>query len=73
MLTTIETMGPALRSSYNEMAALSQLLSEREQILSDGTSASFKEILSPIAARRKRPALRGDSLDRPPQFGLRLQ
>jgi hypothetical protein len=24
-------------------------------------------------ARRERPALRGDSLDRPPQLGLRLQ
>ena len=55
MLNVIQTMGPALRSSYNEMAALDQLLSEREQVFSDGSSASFKEIIAPIATRRKRP------------------
>lgn len=55
MLIAIKTMGRALRSGYNEMAALRQLLAEREEFLSDGSSESFLEIITPIAARRSRP------------------
>lgn len=55
MVTVIKTMGPALRSSYNELAVLKQLLSEREQVFSKGSSASFTEIIGPIAAKRTRP------------------
>jgi len=55
VLNVIQIMGPALRSGYNEIAALNQLLSEREQLFSDGSSASFKEMIAPVATQRKQP------------------
>jgi predicted nucleotide-binding protein len=53
--TAIKDLGPALRSSYNEIAWIDQLEQQREQVFRDDTSESFKDIIAPIAARRKKP------------------
>jgi hypothetical protein len=51
----ISDHGPALRSGYNEIAALKKTLDEREQDFTDGTSLSLRKMVAPIAARRKDP------------------
>ena len=53
VLHSIQTMGPALRSSYNEILALDRLCEEREQILGDGSPKSHKAIVGSVAVRRK--------------------
>jgi len=59
----IQDSGPAVRSTYNEIAALTQRLDEKEKSFTDGTSASFKDIIAPVAARRKRPWFRGTPVE----------
>ena len=51
----INDLGPALRSSHNEIAWIDQLEHQREQVFGDHTSMSFKAIIAPVAARRKNP------------------
>lgn len=50
----IRDQGRALKSSYNELATLTEQLDEHEILFTDDTTASIKQILQPVAARRKR-------------------
>ncbi|PWT73129.1 MAG: hypothetical protein C5B46_05835 [Proteobacteria bacterium] len=50
----IDKLGPALRSSYNELAILDQLMDQREQVFVDNSSKSFKQIICNVARRRRR-------------------
>ena len=51
----VESMGPALRSGYNEIAALKQALHERDIELEDGAIEPLGSIVRRAAKRRKRP------------------
>ena len=51
----VQSMGPALRSGYNEIATLKQALQERDIEFDDGTSEALGDIIQRAASRRKRP------------------
>lgn len=51
----ISLMGPALRSGYNEIAALKQMLVEQDVEYVDDTSDPLSVLLQKAAARRNRP------------------
>jgi hypothetical protein len=51
----IVTAGPALRSGYNEIAALKKSLDEHEQPFTDDSVLSYLAIVKRAAARRHRP------------------
>jgi hypothetical protein len=50
----VESLGPALRSGYNEIAALKQALHERDVDFNDGTCEGLLEIVQHAARSRKR-------------------
>ncbi len=52
--SAIEDLGPALRSSHNEIAWIDQLEQQREFRFKNGTE-SYKEIIAPAAAQRTKP------------------
>jgi hypothetical protein len=56
-------MGPALRSGYNEIAALKQTLHERDIEFKDGTYESLRDIVQRGARRRKRPWFSSTSVE----------
>jgi hypothetical protein len=51
----IDSLGPALRSGYNEIAALKQALHEREIEFADDSSEPLGDIVRRAAKRRKTP------------------
>jgi hypothetical protein len=51
----VASMGPALRSGYNEIARLRQALHERDIELHDGTCEALGAIVQRAAGSRKRP------------------
>jgi hypothetical protein len=55
----IAEFGPALRSSYNEIASLSRRLDEQEQVFEGGFTESYKQIIAPVAGRKNRPWFQG--------------
>jgi hypothetical protein len=55
VLAAVKTLGPALRSGYNEIQSLDRLLDQREQIVDGRISKSHKEIIATVAAQRNRP------------------
>ncbi len=59
----VESMGPALRSGYNEIAALKQALHERDIEFDDGTCEALKDIVQRAASRRKRPWFSATSVE----------
>lgn len=51
----IVSMGRTLRSGYNELASLSQVLEEQELLVKRDAWVSIKDIVAPIAGGRLRP------------------
>jgi hypothetical protein len=60
----VKKMGFALRSGYNEIAALKQSLDEREIVFDDDSVESLKKIIRRAANRRKRPWFSVTSVER---------
>jgi len=59
----IETMGLALRSGYNEIAALKQALHERDIEFVDGSIEGLGDIVMQAAQRRRRPWFASTDVD----------
>jgi hypothetical protein len=59
----VESLGPALRSGYNEIATLRQALHERDVDCRDGTSKGLLEIVQRAARSRPRPWFSTTSVD----------
>jgi len=51
----IRNEGPTIRTGYDEIQALSEQLSRRVQVFTDGTSEPWRDIIAPAAARYSQP------------------
>lgn len=63
MRNRIESMGRALRSGYNEIAALKQALHERDIDLKDGKCEALGDIVQRAARQRRRPWFASTSVE----------
>lgn len=59
----VVSMGPALRSGYNEIVVLKQTLHERDIEFKDGTHESLRDIVQRGARHRKRPWFSSTSVE----------